>query len=175
MVGYQAPLVAALVSTETSQSVSIAVYAAVLLAIAINLVALVRPEGIWSQIKPFFGVVQRSIRHTVYLRAATQCFCCPGGDRANYSSGDGCDGLRYHHAAAATQALGVTEVQCDSYYWSFWLYSSLLPRLARRARCRDHRSCLTCNSLVWRSPRVIVEYFRLELNIQAGTLKPAFA
>ena len=62
MVGYQAPLVAALVSNSKRVKVfSIIMYVAVLLAIAINLVALVRPEGIWSQIKPFFGVVQRSL------------------------------------------------------------------------------------------------------------------
>ena len=62
MVGYQAPLVAALVSNSKRVKVfSIIMYVAVLLAIAINLVALVRPEGIWSHIKPFFGVVQRSL------------------------------------------------------------------------------------------------------------------
>jgi hypothetical protein len=62
MVGYQAPLVAALVSNSKRVKVfSIIMYVAVLLAIAINLVALVRPEEIWNQIKPFFGVVQRSL------------------------------------------------------------------------------------------------------------------
>ena len=65
-VGYQAPLVAALVCktdprAKRIKAFSIVMYVAVLLAIAINLVALVRPAEIWSQIKPFFGVVQRSL------------------------------------------------------------------------------------------------------------------
>jgi hypothetical membrane protein len=65
-VGYQAPLVAALVCTMDPQmkrvkAFSIIMYVVVLMAIAINLMALVRPAGIWSQIKPFFGVVQRSL------------------------------------------------------------------------------------------------------------------
>jgi hypothetical membrane protein len=62
MLGYQAPLVAALVSKSKRVKVfCIIMYVAVFLAIAINLAALVRPAGIWSQIKPFFGVVQRSL------------------------------------------------------------------------------------------------------------------
>jgi len=65
-VGYQAPLVAALVCKTDPRAkrikvFSIIMYAAVLLAIAINLIALVRPAEIWGQIKPFFGVVQRSL------------------------------------------------------------------------------------------------------------------
>ena len=65
-VGYQAPLVVALVCktdprAKRIKAFSIVMYVAVLLAIAINLVALVRPAEIWSQIKPFFGVVQRSL------------------------------------------------------------------------------------------------------------------
>lgn len=65
-VGYQAPLVAALVCRTDPRArrvklFSIIMYGAVLLAIAINLLALVRPADIWIQIKPFFGVVQRSL------------------------------------------------------------------------------------------------------------------
>jgi hypothetical membrane protein len=65
-VGYQAPLFAALVCKMDARAnrikwFSIIMYAVVLLAIAINTIALVRPADIWSQIKPFFGLVQRSL------------------------------------------------------------------------------------------------------------------
>jgi len=65
-VGYQAPLIAALVCKMDPRAnrikwFSIIMYAVVLLAIAINTIALVRPPDIWSQIKPFFGLVQRSL------------------------------------------------------------------------------------------------------------------
>ncbi len=65
-VGYQAPLVAALVCKTDQRAkpikvFSIIMYVLVLLAIAVNLIALIRPAGIWSQIKPFFGIVQRSL------------------------------------------------------------------------------------------------------------------
>jgi hypothetical membrane protein len=65
-VGYQAPLIAALACKMDPRSkriklFSIIMYVVVLLAIAINLMALVRPADIWSQIKPFFGLVQRSL------------------------------------------------------------------------------------------------------------------
>jgi len=65
-VGYQAPLVAALVCktdprAKRIKAFSIVMYVAVLLAIAVNLIALVRPAETWAQIKPFFGVVQRSL------------------------------------------------------------------------------------------------------------------
>jgi len=65
-VGYQAPLVAALVCRTDPRAkpikvFSLTMYVVVLLAIAANLMALIRPADIWSQIKPFFGVVQRSL------------------------------------------------------------------------------------------------------------------
>jgi hypothetical protein len=65
-VGYQAPLVAALVCrtdprAKSIKLFSIVMYVFVLLTIAVNLIALIRPADIWSQIKPFFGVVQRSL------------------------------------------------------------------------------------------------------------------
>ena len=65
-VGYQAPLVAALVckmdpGMKRVKAFSLLMYVVVLLAIAVNLMALVRPAEIWSQIKPFFGIVQRSL------------------------------------------------------------------------------------------------------------------
>jgi len=65
-VGYQAPLVGALVckmdpGMKRVKAFSLLMYVVVLLAIAVNLMALVRPAEIWSQIKPFFGIVQRSL------------------------------------------------------------------------------------------------------------------
>ena len=65
-VGYQAPLVAALVcgadpGMKRVKTFSLLMYVVVLLAIAINLTALVRPVEIWSQIKPYFGIVQRAL------------------------------------------------------------------------------------------------------------------
>jgi hypothetical membrane protein len=63
-IGLQAPLVAALVCRRTSRAkqiskFSIVMYVVVLSAIAINLIPLVRPAGLWPLIKPFFGIVQR--------------------------------------------------------------------------------------------------------------------
>jgi hypothetical membrane protein len=63
-IGLQAPLVAALVCWRTSRAkqiskFSIIMYAVVLSAIAINLIPLVRPAGLWPLMRPFFGIVQR--------------------------------------------------------------------------------------------------------------------
>lgn len=63
-VGLQAPLVAALVARRNPRArrllvFSIVMYVVVLLAMAINLVPVVRPAGLWVQVKPFFGLVQR--------------------------------------------------------------------------------------------------------------------
>lgn len=65
LVGYQAPLVAALCRQEPKmrqlRAFSIAMYAVVLLAIAANLTTLDRHGELWTRIQPFYGVVQRSL------------------------------------------------------------------------------------------------------------------
>ena len=66
LVGYQAPLVAALACWSNPRAkrvvvFSIVMYIAVLLAIAINLVPVIRPTDAWLQVKPYFGLVQRSL------------------------------------------------------------------------------------------------------------------
>lgn len=63
-VGLQAPLVAALVCRRTARAkqivnFSIIMYVVVLCAIAVNLIPLFRPAGLWPLIRPFFGIVQR--------------------------------------------------------------------------------------------------------------------
>jgi hypothetical protein len=65
-VGLQAPLVAALACRKDARAKQVTVfssimYAVVLIAIAINLVPLVRPADLWAHLKPFFGIVQRSL------------------------------------------------------------------------------------------------------------------
>jgi len=64
--GLQAPLIAALVCRNQPRARHIVLfssimYAVVVIAIAINLIPLVRPASLWPLIKPFFGVVQRSL------------------------------------------------------------------------------------------------------------------
>jgi hypothetical membrane protein len=64
LVGYQAPLAAALVC-RTSPNLrqlakfSIVMYALVLLAIAANMTTLNRHGDLWTHIRPFYGIVQR--------------------------------------------------------------------------------------------------------------------
>lgn len=65
-VGLQAPLVAALACRKDARAKQVTVfssimYLVVLMAIAINLVPLVRPADLWAHLKPFFGIVQRSL------------------------------------------------------------------------------------------------------------------
>jgi len=66
IVGYQAPLVAALVCKKDPGArqvkvFSMVMYGVVMLVMAVNFMALVRPVDIWSHIKPVFGIVQRSL------------------------------------------------------------------------------------------------------------------
>lgn len=66
LVGYQAPLVAALVCGKEPRvrqlrAFSIAMYAVILLAIAANLTTLDRHAELWTRIQPFYGVLQRSL------------------------------------------------------------------------------------------------------------------
>ncbi len=78
LVGYQAPLVAALVCRSTPNAgqlskFSIVMYVLVLLAIAANLTTLDRHGDLWALIRPFYGVVQR------LLFAAWFCWCAGYG------------------------------------------------------------------------------------------------
>jgi hypothetical membrane protein len=64
LVGYQAPLVAALVcrtapNVRQLATFSIVMYVLVLLAIAANMTTLDRHGDLWANIQPFYGVVQR--------------------------------------------------------------------------------------------------------------------
>ena len=64
LIGYQAPLVAALVcrkdqSAKRLNVFSIVMYIAVLLAIAANMTTLHRHGDLWAHIRPFYGVAQR--------------------------------------------------------------------------------------------------------------------
>jgi hypothetical membrane protein len=65
-VGLQAPLFAALASRKDPRTgkvtrFSTLMYVLVLLAIALNLLPLFRPMGIWPYIRPFFGLLQRCL------------------------------------------------------------------------------------------------------------------
>ena len=76
LVGYQAPLVAALVRGSVPDArrlatFSIVMYALVVLAIAANMATLDRHGGLWPHIQPFYGVVQR-------LLFAAWFFWCAG-------------------------------------------------------------------------------------------------
>jgi hypothetical membrane protein len=78
LVGYQAPLVAALVcrkdqSAKRLNVFSIVMYVAVLLAIAANMTTLHRHGDLWAHIHPFYGVVQR------FLFAAWFSWCAGYG------------------------------------------------------------------------------------------------
>lgn len=64
LVGYQAPLVAALVGRKAPSGrqltlFSVVMYALVLLAIAANMTTLDRHGDFWAHIQPFYGLVQR--------------------------------------------------------------------------------------------------------------------
>ena len=76
LVGYQAPLVAALVCRSASNAqrlfrFSIVMYVLVMLAIAANMTTLNRHGALWTHIQPFYGVVQR-------LLFAAWFFWCAG-------------------------------------------------------------------------------------------------
>lgn len=74
-VGLQAPLVAALVCWNVPRArrvalFSIVMYVMVVLAIAVNLIPLVRPASLWPLIKPYFGIVQRFLFLTWFVWCA---------------------------------------------------------------------------------------------------------
>lgn len=89
-IGLQAPLVAALVCRAEPRAkritvFSLVMYAVVLLAIAINLIPLVRPAGIWPHIRPLFGIVQRFLFASWFTWCAGYAVLLMGIDQADYS------------------------------------------------------------------------------------------
>lgn len=73
--GLQAPLVAALACWNVPRArrvavFSIVMYVMVVLAIAVNLIPLVRPASLWPLIKPYFGIVQRFLFLTWFVWCA---------------------------------------------------------------------------------------------------------
>jgi hypothetical membrane protein len=89
-VGLQAPLVAALVCRNQPRAKTIVVfslimYLAVAAAFAINLVPLVRPANLWPLVKPFFGLVQRSLFASWFIWVAGYAVLLMHVGRANYS------------------------------------------------------------------------------------------
>ena len=88
--GLQAPLVAALVCRNQPRAKQIVVfsfimYVVVVLAIAINLIPLVRPTNLWPFIKPFFGVVQRSLFASWFIWLAGYAVLLMRVGRSKYS------------------------------------------------------------------------------------------
>ena len=66
LVGYQAPLVAALVCRKARNATALVRFSAVmhvvvLFAILANMTSMDRDSNLWAQIRPFYGVVQRSL------------------------------------------------------------------------------------------------------------------
>ncbi|MGE3465312.1 MAG: DUF998 domain-containing protein [Pyrinomonadaceae bacterium] len=75
LIGYQAPLVAALASRKghgarAIRGSSALMYAAVLVAIAANLTVLDRSGDIWARLQPYYGVVQRALFAAWFLWCA---------------------------------------------------------------------------------------------------------
>jgi hypothetical protein len=80
LIGYQAPLVAALVcrkgeSAKRLNVFSIVMCVPVLLAIVANVATLQGHRELWAHIRPFYGVVQR------FLVAAWFFWCAGSGDQ----------------------------------------------------------------------------------------------
>jgi hypothetical membrane protein len=104
MVGLQAPLFTALACRGSPRArqvflFSSVMYVLVVLAIAINLVPLVRPAGLWPLIKPFFGVVQRSLFASWFFWCAGCAFLLMRAGRADDFLRERLRvRLRYHHA-----------------------------------------------------------------------------
>jgi hypothetical membrane protein len=89
-VGLQAPLVAAIACRNEPRAkqimvFSIVMYLVVLLAIAINLIPLVRPASLWPLIRPYFGVVQRFLFVSWFVWCAGYALLLMRASRANYS------------------------------------------------------------------------------------------
>ncbi len=89
-VGLQAPLIAALVCRNKPRAkriatFSIIMYVVVVFAIAINLIPLVRPASLWPVIKPFFGIVQRSLFASWFVWCAGYAMLLMRLGRTDYS------------------------------------------------------------------------------------------
>jgi hypothetical protein len=89
-VGLQAPLVAALVCWRVPRAkqvvlFSIIMYVVVLVAIAVNLIPVVRPADLWPLIRPYFGVVQRFLFLSWFAWCAGYAMLLLKAGRANNS------------------------------------------------------------------------------------------
>lgn len=89
-VGFQAPLVAALVCRRVPRAKQIVafsmfMYAVVLVAIAMNLIPLVRPASLWPLVRPYFGIVQRFLFVSWFIWCAGYAMLLLRLTRANYS------------------------------------------------------------------------------------------
>jgi len=89
-VGLQAPLVAALVcrtQPRAKQAVvfSLIMYVVVALALIINFIPLLRPANLWPLIRPFFGVIQRSLFASWFIWCAGYAVLLMRIGRANNS------------------------------------------------------------------------------------------
>ena len=89
LIGYQAPLVAALVcrkdqSAKRLNVFSIVMYVAVLLAIAANMTTLHRHGDLWAHIRPFYGVVQRFLFAAWFFWCAGYGVLLSRGRRADH-------------------------------------------------------------------------------------------
>jgi hypothetical membrane protein len=77
-IGLQAPLAAALIrardpAMRRAKKFSAILYVLVLIAIAINLVPLIRPPGAWELVRRVFGLVQRSLFAAWFVWCAGYC------------------------------------------------------------------------------------------------------
>ena len=75
LVGYQAPLVAALAARKVQGAriialFSMVMYVAVVLALVTNLAVLDRGGDLWTRIQPFYGIAQRALFATWFLWCA---------------------------------------------------------------------------------------------------------
>ena len=89
-VGLQAPLVAALVCRSQPRAkrivvFSVIMYVVVALAFVINLIPLIRPANLWPLIRPFFGVIQRSLFASWFIWCAGYALILMHIGRANYA------------------------------------------------------------------------------------------
>ena len=89
-VGLQAPLVATLVCWRVPRARQIAIfsitmYAVVLVAIAVNLIPLVRPAALWPLVRPYFGIVQRFLFLSWFVWCSGYAMLLLKAGRANNS------------------------------------------------------------------------------------------
>ncbi|HEY4123044.1 MAG TPA: DUF998 domain-containing protein [Rhizomicrobium sp.] len=75
LIGYQAPLAFALAWRKDSRAQAVVrfswlMYVLVLISLALNLTVLIRSGEIWNDIKPFYGLVQRSLFFCFFIWSA---------------------------------------------------------------------------------------------------------